>query len=43
MASIAYDVGFNDLSHFNRVFRRHYHATPSEIRAAAGLDPTRDD
>jgi AraC-like DNA-binding protein len=43
ITSIAYDVGFNDLSHFNRAFRRRYHATPSDIRAAAGLDPTRDD
>jgi len=43
ITSIAYDVGFNDLSHFNRAFRRRYHATPSDIRAAAGLDSTRDD
>ena len=43
ITSIAYDVGFNDLSHFNRAFRRRYHVTPSDIRAAAGLDPTRDD
>jgi AraC-like DNA-binding protein len=42
ITSIAYDVGFNDLSHFNRAFRRRYHATPSEIRAASGPDPTRD-
>jgi len=32
ITAIAYDVGFNDLSHFNRVFRRRYHATPSDIR-----------
>ena len=43
ITSIAYDVGFNDLSHFNRAFRRRYHATPSDIRAAAGLGSTRDD
>ena len=42
ITSIAYDVGFNDLSHFNRAFRRRYHATPSDVRAAAGRDPTRD-
>jgi len=29
---IAYDVGFGDLSYFNRCFRRHYGATPTEIR-----------
>jgi AraC-like DNA-binding protein len=29
---IAFDVGFGDISYFNRVFRRHYNATPSDIR-----------
>src|SRR5215472_12623888 len=32
ISSIAFDVGFGDLSHFNRAFRRRYGATPSEIR-----------
>jgi AraC-like DNA-binding protein len=32
ISSIAYDVGFTDLSYFNRTFRRHYNATPSDIR-----------
>jgi AraC-like DNA-binding protein len=32
ISSIAYDVGFGDLSYFNRVFRRQYNATPSDIR-----------
>jgi AraC-like DNA-binding protein len=32
VSSIAYDVGFGDLSHFNRCFRRHYGMTPSDIR-----------
>jgi len=32
ISDIAYDVGFGDLSYFNRVFRRRYGATPSEIR-----------
>jgi AraC-like DNA-binding protein len=32
ISSIAFDVGFGDLSYFNRVFRRQYGATPSEIR-----------
>ncbi len=34
IAAIAYDVGFGDLSYFNRVFRRQYDQTPSDIRAA---------
>jgi len=32
ISSIAYDVGFGDLSYFNRTFRRHYNVTPSDIR-----------
>jgi AraC-like DNA-binding protein len=35
ISAIAYDVGFGDLSYFNRAFRRRYGATPSEIRAEA--------
>lgn len=35
ISSIAFDVGFGDLSYFNRVFRQRYDATPSEIRQAA--------
>ena len=35
ISSVAFDVGFGDLSYFNRVFRRRYGATPSEIRQAA--------
>jgi len=35
VSAIAYDVGFGDLSYFNRAFRRRYGATPSEIRAEA--------
>lgn len=33
IVSIAYDAGFGDLSTFNREFRRHFGATPSEVRA----------
>jgi AraC-like DNA-binding protein len=33
VSAVAYDVGFGDLSYFNRVFRRRYGATPSEVRA----------
>jgi AraC-like DNA-binding protein len=32
ISTIAYDVGFGDLSYFNRTFRRRYDASPSEIR-----------
>ncbi|MBC9983080.1 AraC family transcriptional regulator [Bradyrhizobium sp. INPA_01384B] len=35
VSSIAYDVGFGDLSYFNRRFRRAYGATPSDVRSAA--------
>ncbi|MEJ6785299.1 AraC family transcriptional regulator [Aminobacter sp. Piv2-1] len=34
ITDIAYEAGFNDLSYFNRAFRRRFDATPSEIRAA---------
>ena len=33
--SLAFDVGFGDLSYFNRAFRRRYDATPSEVRQSA--------
>jgi AraC-like DNA-binding protein len=32
---IAFAVGFADLSHFNRAFRRRYGCTPSDVRALA--------
>ncbi|WP_429559796.1 helix-turn-helix transcriptional regulator [Paraburkholderia youngii] len=35
ISSIAFDVGFGDLSYFNRAFRRCYAATPSDIRHLA--------
>jgi len=35
ISAIAYEVGFNDLSYFNRTFRRRYDATPSDVRTAA--------
>lgn len=35
ISTIAFDVGFGDLSYFNRAFRRRYGVTPSELRAAA--------
>lgn len=33
VSSIAYDVGFGDLSYFNRRFRRAFGATPSNVRS----------
>jgi AraC-like DNA-binding protein len=35
IAGIAAEAGFTDLSYFNRAFRRHFEATPSDIRASA--------
>jgi AraC-like DNA-binding protein len=35
VSAIAYDVGFGDLSYFNRCFRRLYGASPQDIREAA--------
>jgi transcriptional regulator GlxA family with amidase domain len=35
ISGIAYDCGFGDVSYFNRVFRRHYGAAPSDVRAQA--------
>lgn len=32
ISSIAYEVGFNDLSYFNRTFRRQFGAAPSAMR-----------
>jgi AraC-like DNA-binding protein len=34
ISSIAFDVGFGDLSYFNRSFRKLYGMTPSDVRAA---------
>jgi AraC-like DNA-binding protein len=38
IGSVAFDVGFGDVSYFNRTFRRRYDATPSEISLAADRD-----
>ena len=35
ISSVAFDVGFGDLSYFNRAFRRCYNATPSEVKHSA--------
>jgi AraC-like DNA-binding protein len=34
ISSISFAVGFSDLSHFNRTFRRSFGATPTEVRLA---------
>jgi AraC-like DNA-binding protein len=39
VSTIAYEIGFGDLSHFNHVFRQRYGVAPSEVRAA-GPDST---
>jgi AraC-like DNA-binding protein len=39
ISEIAAEAGFADLSYFNRVFRRHFGATPSDIREAARRHP----
>jgi AraC-like DNA-binding protein len=36
---VAYDSGFGDVSYFNRIFRRHFGAAPSDIRAQARQQP----
>ena len=38
VSAIAFEAGFGDLSYFNRVFRRRYGATPSDVRAKARGD-----
>jgi len=38
VSTIALDIGFGDLSYFNRAFRRRYGMTPSDLRAAARSD-----
>ena len=35
VSAIAYDVGFGDLSYFNRCFRKLYGVTPRDVREAA--------
>ena len=35
IAEVAYEAGFNDLSHFYRAFRRRYGETPASVRAGS--------
>jgi AraC-like DNA-binding protein len=37
IAQIAHESGFGDVSYFNRAFRRHFGAKPSDFREAARL------
>jgi AraC-like DNA-binding protein len=39
IAEIAYEVGFNDISYFNRSFRRRFGQSPSEMRSGKMLAP----
>ncbi len=34
ISAIAIEVGFNDVSYFNRTFRRRFGKTPSDVRSA---------
>jgi AraC-like DNA-binding protein len=43
IGALAFEVGFGDLSTFNREFRRHFGATPSDVRAAGCLSQKRAD
>jgi AraC-like DNA-binding protein len=36
VGAIAFDVGFGDLSYFNRTFRRRFGLTPSQVRRSRG-------
>lgn len=38
VSAVAYEAGFGDISNFNRVFRRLYGASPSQVRSAAAAD-----
>jgi transcriptional regulator GlxA family with amidase domain len=38
VTSIAFDAGFSDVSHFNRMFRRRYGATPTEVTLLKASD-----
>jgi len=38
ISEVAYRSGFNDISHFNHVFKRRFGLTPSEYRARRAGD-----
>ena len=35
ISTVAYDIGFNDISNFNRAFRQRFGCTPGDVRKAA--------
>jgi len=37
ISAIAFEVGFGDLSHFNKEFRRRFGKTPSDVRQQRGM------
>jgi AraC-like DNA-binding protein len=37
IAQVAHACGFNDISYFNRAFRRHFGATPSDVRESGAI------
>jgi AraC-like DNA-binding protein len=37
VSEIAYACGFNEVSYFNRCFRRRFGATPTEFRSGNGV------
>jgi AraC-like DNA-binding protein len=39
ISRIAHDAGFNDISHFNRSFRRVYGASPTDVQREAPRGP----
>jgi AraC-like DNA-binding protein len=38
IAEIAFEVGFRDISHFNRLFKRSHGVTPRELRRSIAAD-----
>lgn len=40
ISTIAYECGFSDVSHFNRVFRQRFNCTPTDVRNAARSEDT---
>lgn len=42
MSSLAFSVGFNNASYFNKVFRQFLNCTPSEYKKMINNDPTRN-
>lgn len=41
ITEVAFASGFNDITHFGRVFKRHFSQSPSRFRASKQANPTR--